>query len=107
MELTRIRKKLYNLWKDNCSYLGRLRISGAVMLALSFMFLFFGPLEIVAFSGGSLVFTYRDVLPVLVVMLLAGLAMKITKANWISDYALPVSLILGMASAIPITAWLG
>ena len=75
MELTRIRKKLYNLWKDNCSYLGRLRISGAVMLALSFMFLFFGPLEIVAFSGGSLVFTYRDVLPVLVVMLLAGLAM--------------------------------
>lgn len=42
-----------------------------------------------------------------VVMLLAGLAMKITKANWISDYALPVSLILGMASAIPITAWLG
>jgi len=75
MERTRIRKKLYDLWKDNCSYLGRLRISGAVMLALSFMFLFFGPLEIVAFSGGSLVFTYQDVLSVLVVMLLAGLAM--------------------------------
>jgi len=44
MERTRIRKKLYDLWKDNCSYLGRLRISGAVMLALSIMFLFFGPL---------------------------------------------------------------
>jgi len=42
-----------------------------------------------------------------VVMLLAGLLMKITRASWISDYALPVSLIVGMASAIPITAWLG
>ena len=41
-----------------------------------------------------------------VVMLLAGLLMKITRASWISDYALPVSLIVGMASAIPFTAWL-
>ena len=35
------------------------------------------------------------------------LLMKITRASWIADYALPVSLIVGMASAIPITAWLG
>lgn len=41
------------------------------------------------------------------VMLLCGLLMKLTKARWINDYALPLSLILGMASAIPITAWLG
>ena len=41
------------------------------------------------------------------VMLLCGLAVKIIKKSWISDYALPISLILGMASAIPITAWLG
>jgi hypothetical protein len=27
---------------------------------------------------------------------------KKLKARWISDYALPVSLILGMASAIPL-----
>ncbi|MEE1053271.1 MAG: DUF5058 family protein [Acutalibacteraceae bacterium] len=40
-------------------------------------------------------------------MLLAGALMKITKARWINDYALPISLIAGMASAIPITAWLG
>lgn len=41
------------------------------------------------------------------VMCLCGLAVKFIKKSWISDYALPISLILGMASAIPITAWLG
>ncbi|MBQ8275104.1 MAG: DUF5058 family protein [Clostridia bacterium] len=40
------------------------------------------------------------------VMCLAGLLVSKTKVRWISDYALPVSLIAGMASAIPITAWL-
>ena len=39
------------------------------------------------------------------VMVALGLAMR--KWKWIGDYALPISLILGMASAIPITAWLG
>ena len=42
-----------------------------------------------------------------IVMALTGLLVKILKARWISDYALPISLIVGMASAIPITAWLG
>ena len=41
------------------------------------------------------------------VMCIAGLAVKKLKWRWISDYALPISLIAGMASAIPITAWLG
>ena len=41
------------------------------------------------------------------VMLLCGLAMKVFKWSWVNDYALPISLIAGMASAIPITAWLG
>ena len=40
-------------------------------------------------------------------MLLCGLAMKVFKWSWVNDYALPISLIAGMASAIPITAWLG
>lgn len=40
------------------------------------------------------------------VMCLSGLLVSKTKIRWISDYALPVSLIVGMASAIPITAWL-
>jgi hypothetical protein len=33
-------------------------------------------------------------------------AMKFRRIHWITDYALPVSLIVGMASAIPLTAWL-
>ncbi|MBS1420398.1 MAG: DUF5058 family protein [Oscillospiraceae bacterium] len=41
------------------------------------------------------------------VMCLAGLAVKKLRWRWISDYALPISLIAGMAGAIPITAWLG
>ena len=40
-----------------------------------------------------------------VVMVILGLAMR--KWKWLGDYALPISLILGMISAIPITAWLG
>ena len=39
-----------------------------------------------------------------VVMVLCGLLMK--KFKWLGDYALPISLVAGMASAIPITAWL-
>ena len=42
-----------------------------------------------------------------VVMLICGLLMRKPKFAWLGDYALPISLILGMASAIPITAWLG
>ena len=41
------------------------------------------------------------------VMVVCGLLMKKPKFAWLGDYALPISLILGMAAAIPITAWLG
>ena len=41
------------------------------------------------------------------VMVVCGLLMKKPKFAWLADYALPISLLLGMASAIPITAWLG
>ena len=40
------------------------------------------------------------------VMVVCGVLMKKFKWAWINDYALPISLVLGMASAIPITAWL-
>ena len=59
------------------------------------------------FSGDT-----SGLIPVLVmavaaaIMLLLGALVKILKAKWILDYALPISLIGGMASAIPITAWL-
>lgn len=42
-----------------------------------------------------------------VIMLICGLLSKKCHIRWITDYALPISLIGGMASAIPITAWLG
>ena len=41
-----------------------------------------------------------------VVMLICGLAMRHPKMKWLNEYALPISLIAGMAAAIPITAWL-
>lgn len=42
-----------------------------------------------------------------VVMALCGIIAKKSKIRWITDYALPLSLVIGMASAIPITNWLG
>lgn len=42
-----------------------------------------------------------------VVMAVLGLIATKTKIRWLTDYALPASLIVGMASAIPFTAWLG
>ena len=41
-----------------------------------------------------------------VVMLICGLLIKLPKMKWLSEYALPISLVLGMAAAIPVTAWL-
>ena len=62
------------------------------------------------------VVTYRStsgLIPVLVlvvsalVMVACGLLMRKPKLKWLSEYALPISLILGMAAAIPLTMWLG
>ena len=41
-----------------------------------------------------------------VLMLVCGLLMKVTGWKWLNDYALPISMVLGMVSAIPITSWL-
>lgn len=41
------------------------------------------------------------------VMVACGLLMKLPKMKWLSEYALPISLIAGMAVAIPVTSWLG
>ena len=41
------------------------------------------------------------------VMVICGLLMRKPKMKWLSEYALPISLILGMAAAIPLTAILG
>lgn len=43
-----------------------------------------------------------------VVMIILGLlSKKIKKAAWLADYALPISLLIGMASAIPFVALFG
>ncbi len=42
-----------------------------------------------------------------IAMVVCGLLSKKLKQKWITDYALPFSLICGMASAIPFTMWLG
>ncbi len=42
-----------------------------------------------------------------IVMMVCGMLMKKLNWKWLNDYALPISLILGMASAIPFTQWLG
>ena len=42
-----------------------------------------------------------------IVMAICGLLATKCKIKWLTDYALPISLIAGMASAIPFTNWLG
>lgn len=55
----------------------------------------------------------KGLIPVLVfvvsalIMAISGILLKVTKCKAITDYALPVSMIVGMLSAIPITKWLG
>ena len=64
------------------------------------------------FCDFSTVFSadFSGLIPVLVmfvsaaVMCICGLLVK--KIKWISDYALPLSMVIGMISAIPITSWL-
>ena len=54
----------------------------------------------------------KGLIPVLVMFVSAammgvcGLALKKLNWRWMNDYALPISLLTGMVSAIPITAWL-
>ena len=40
------------------------------------------------------------------VMVACGLLMRKPKLKWLSEYALPISLVAGMAAAIPLTLWL-
>ena len=41
-----------------------------------------------------------------IIMAVLGILAVKTKKRWLSDYALPVSMVAGMAMAIPYTAWL-
>ena len=41
------------------------------------------------------------------IMAVCGFLMKKLNWKWLSDYALPISMVLGMAAALPLTSWLG
>ena len=79
---------------------------GMISAFLGFVFCDFGmlwnPVEGIAPTAGLIPVCVMGVSALVMVCL--GLAMK--KWKWLGDYALPISLILGMISAIPITAWL-
>ena len=80
---------------------------GMIAAFLGFVFcdfsMLWNPVEGIAPTAGLIPVAVMGVSAAIMVVL--GLAMK--KWKWLGDYALPISLILGMASAIPITAWLG
>ena len=80
---------------------------GMIAAFLGFVFcdvgMLWAPVEGVKATTGLIPVAVMGVAAAVMVML--GLAMK--KWKWLGDYALPISLVLGMISAIPITAWLG
>ena len=80
---------------------------GMIAAFLGFVFcdfsMLWNPVEGVASTTGLIPVCVMGVSALIMVVL--GLAMR--KWKWLGDYALPISLVLGMASAIPITAWLG
>lgn len=57
-----IKNKLKRLWRDERPFKKRLIISGAAALAFCFTFIFFGPLEMVAFGSDSFLYSYKDIL---------------------------------------------
>ncbi len=87
-----IRKKLRALWADKRGYRARLLHAAAVLGALCFTWLFFGPLELLAFSGGSLVLGWQELLlPLLGLMLglwAAGSALAALLRGKVFNYAL-------------------
>ncbi len=80
---------------------------GMIAAFLGYVFcdfsMLWNPVEGVAPTAGLIPVAVMGVAALVMVVL--GLAMR--KWKWLGDYALPISLVLGMASAIPITAWLG
>lgn len=63
--------------------------------------------KVVQYSATSGLIPVLVMLTSALVMLVFGLLNKLLKWRWLADYAIPVSLLAGMAMAIPITNWLG
>ena len=81
---------------------------GMIAAFLGFVFCDFGRLWTPGdYSATSGLIPVCVLLVAAAVMVVCGLLMKKPKFARLGDYALPISLILGMVAAIPITAWLG
>lgn len=86
-------------------------LNSAMFLGMISAFLGYVFSDVLSYEGG-ISFNVKGLIPVCVmitsalVMLVVGLCSKKLKIRWLTDYALPISLILGMASAIPFTIWL-
>ena len=81
---------------------------GMISAFLGFVFCDFGRLWIPGdYSPTSGLIPVAVLVVAAIVMVICGTLMKKPKFAWMGDYALPISLIAGMLSAIPFTAWLG
>ena len=92
-------------WADifqNALFLGM--ISAFVGFVFSDISRLWNPVE--GYSATSGLIPVLVMVVSMAVMVCCGLLMRKPKLKWLSEYALPISLVAGMASAIPITAWL-
>ena len=81
---------------------------GMISAFLGFVFCDFGRLWIPGdYSPTSGLIPVAVLVVAAIVMVICGTLMKKPKFAWMGDYALPISLIAGMLSASPFTAWLG
>lgn len=86
-------------------------LNNAMFLGMISAFLGYVFSDVLSYEGG-ISFNIKGLIPVFVmltsaiVMIIVGTLSKKLKVRWLTDYALPISLILGMASAIPYTMWL-
>ncbi len=87
----KIKKKLNALWRDDRKYIKRLIIAASASFVLCFTFLFFGPVEITAFSYDSLSFDVMEITPVMAavsaaVFIILSLMLSVLKGK-IFNYA--------------------
>lgn len=69
-----VSKKIKALWADKRPFHKRLILAGAAMAAACFTFIFYGPVEMVAFGGSSLTYSYMDILGIMAVAALLAFA---------------------------------
>lgn len=62
-----MKKKLHRLWDDKRTYKERLILAAVTAFSACFTFVFFGPVELTAFSQSSLVFNVKAMLPIMAV----------------------------------------